>query len=186
MYDKDGNKVHVHDGEVALSLSMMDKANLEVGDSLIIQQNGIEKELKILEPIKDAAFGNEMVGMIRFMLSENDYRAFASETQGIGLYYINTDLANFSEDMNNQGFIGIMNTISIDMYKLIYSFDMIMAGLLILIGICLILIALLVLRFTLVFSLEEQYQEIGILKAIGLRNLAIKKLYLMKYSKTPT
>ncbi len=31
------------------------------------------------------------------------------------------------------------------------------------------------------FSLEEQYQEIGILKAIGLRNYAIKKLYLIKY-----
>ena len=56
---------------------------------------------------------------------------------------------------------------------------MIMAGLLILIGICLILIALLVLRFTLVFTIEEEYREIGIMKAMGLRNFAIKKLYLI-------
>lgn len=67
------------------------------------------------------------------------------------------------------------------MYALVYSFDLIMAALLILIGVCLILIALLVLRFTLIFTMEEEYQEIGVLKAVGLRNWAVKKLYLMKY-----
>ncbi len=58
---------------------------------------------------------------------------------------------------------------------MIYSFDMLMAALLILIGICLILIALLVLRFTLVFTLEEDYREIGIMKATGFRDFQIKK-----------
>ena len=67
------------------------------------------------------------------------------------------------------------------MYLMFYSFDMIMAGLLIVIGICLILIALLVLRFTIIFTMEEQYQEIGILKAMGLRNRAIRRIYLIKY-----
>lgn len=64
---------------------------------------------------------------------------------------------------------------------MIYSFDMLMAALLILIGICLILIALLVLRFTLVFTLEEDYREIGIMKATGFRDFQIKKIYLAKY-----
>lgn len=149
---------------------------------MIIHQNGIEKELMIKAIVKDAAYGSDMVGMIRFMLSQEDYNDYEKVSSQLGLYYINSDLGSkIADQMNNEGFQGIMNTITIDTYKLVYSFDMIMAGLLILIGVCLILIALLVLRFTLVFSLEEQYQEIGILKAIGLRNYAIKKIYLVKY-----
>ena len=67
------------------------------------------------------------------------------------------------------------------MYSMIYSFDLILAALLILVGICMILIALLVLRFTLLFTMEEEYREIGIMKAIGLRDKAIRRLYLVKY-----
>ena len=59
---------------------------------------------------------------------------------------------------------------------------MILAALLILVGICMILIALLVLRFTLLFTMEEEYREIGIMKAIGLRDKAIRRLYLVKYT----
>ncbi|WP_050636603.1 ABC transporter permease [Candidatus Stoquefichus sp. SB1] len=182
VFDTEGKNIHLQKGEIAISVNIQDKTNLQVGDYLIIHQNGIEKELMIKAIVKDAAYGSDMVGMIRFMLSQEDYNDYEKVSSQLGLYYINSDLGSkIADQMNNEGFQGIMNTITIDTYKLVYSFDMIMAGLLILIGVCLILIALLVLRFTLVFSLEEQYQEIGILKAIGLRNYAIKKIYLVKY-----
>lgn len=182
VFDEDGQDIHLNEGEIALSTLTMKKANIEIGDHLIIHQNGVEKELIVKVAVKDAAFGNDMVGMMRFILHQNDFSYFQNSTSELGIYYITTDLGSeFTDDIQNQGFDGIMNTLTVDVYKLVYSFDMIMAGLLILIGVCLILIALLVLRFTLVFSLEEQYQEIGILKAIGLRNYDIKKLYLIKY-----
>lgn len=181
VFDKSGKVPMLKEGEVAVSLSMMDTANLDVGDKITIKSNGINKELVVKEALKDAAFGNDMVGMSRFILSENDFNDYLNSSK-LGIYYINVaDADHFIKELNNQGFDGVMNTITIDTYKMVYSFDMIVAGLLILIGICLILIALLVLRFTLVFSIEEQYQEIGILKAIGLRNRAIKNLYLIKY-----
>lgn len=181
VFDKSGKVPMLKEGEVAVSLSMMDTANLDIGDKITIKSNGINKELVVKEALKDAAFGNDMVGMSRFILSENDFNDYLNSSK-LGIYYINVaDADHFIKELNNQGFDGVMNTITIDTYKMVYSFDMIVAGLLILIGICLILIALLVLRFTLVFSIEEQYQEIGILKAIGLRNRAIKNLYLIKY-----
>lgn len=182
VFDTDGKKINLYKGETAISVSVKERTDLQVGDYLIINQNGLKKELKIKAIVKDAAFGSEMIGMNRFMVSQQDYDEYEKVTSQLGLYYITTDLGSkIADQMNNKGFHGIMNTITVDTYKMVYSFDMIMAGLLILIGVCLILIALLVLRFTLVFSLEEQYQEIGILKAIGLRNYAIKKLYLIKY-----
>lgn len=182
VFDKEGKPLDLKDGEIAVSISMMKRTQLNVGDILIIRHGDVEKEFKIAKITKDAAFGNEMIGMSRFIVNEKEFKEFAEDSVKIGIYYIMTqEPVELVDGLNEQGFNGIMNTISIDMYKMVYSFDMIMAALLILIGVCLILIALLVLRFTLVFSLEEQYQEIGILKAIGLRNYSIKKLYLIKY-----
>lgn len=182
VFDKNGNVPELKEGEVALSLSMMKSTNLHLGDKIKIKSNDLNKEFVIKEEVKDAAFGSDMVGMCRFILSENDFNEYKENASKLGVYYITTtDTTHLIKELNNQGFSGVMNTITIDTYKMVYSFDMIVAGLLIVIGVCLILIALLVLRFTLVFSIEEQYQEIGILKAIGLRNLSIKKLYLIKY-----
>lgn len=182
VFDLDGKTIILNDQEIAVPLSLMKSAKLKVGDKLLIKNGDIEKEWIIKTAVKDAAFGNEMVGMSHFIINQNCFDEFENESDALQLYYIMTsDPTQISQEISNQGFTGIMNTITIDTYKMMYSFDMIMAGLLILIGVCLILIALLVLRFTIVFSLEEQYQEIGILKAIGLRDYAIKKIYLIKY-----
>lgn len=181
VFDTDGNEFSLHDDEIALSVSLMSSAQLNIGDKLTIQSGGVKKTFTIKTATKDAAYGNEMVGMTRFMMSQKNFQEYQKSGHQLGIYYISTSNQDFTQDFSNQGFEGVMNTVTMDMYQLIYSFDMIIAGLLILIGVCLIFIALLVLRFTLVFSLEEQYQEIGILKAIGLRNFAIKKLYLVKY-----
>lgn len=182
VFDKNGKPIELNDGEVAMSLWMMNNANLHIGDKIIIENQQIKKELTIKETIKDAAFGNELMGSTRLVLNDNDFQDLESSEYKVGIYYIMTPHAdNLMNQFNNQGFTGVIHALTKDTYKLLYSFDMIIAGLLILIGICLILIALLVLRFTLVFSIEEQYQEIGILKAIGLKNAFIKKLYLIKY-----
>ena len=43
------------------------------------------------------------------------------------------------------------------------------------------LISLVILRFTITFTLEEEYREIGIMKAIGIPARKIRGLYLVKY-----
>jgi putative ABC transport system permease protein len=45
----------------------------------------------------------------------------------------------------------------------------------------LIFISFLILRFTIRFTIEEDYKEIGIMKAIGLKNRGIQKIYMVKY-----
>lgn len=181
-YQMDGSPVTLKPGELALSNAIMKSNNLNLGDKINITIDNVTKEFEIKTVVKDAAFGNEMVGMIRFLISQEDFDQFKQTENKLGLFYLmSDDASDLCQRINNQSFQTVINTVDKSMYTMVYSFDMIMAGLLILIGICLILIALLVLRFTLVFSMEEQYQEIGILKAIGLKNFAIKKIYLMKY-----
>lgn len=45
----------------------------------------------------------------------------------------------------------------------------------------LIIIAFVVLRFTITFTLSEEFREIGVMKAIGISNFKIRGLYLVKY-----
>lgn len=182
VYDENGETFTLQEGEIALNRNTMERNHLEVGDGISINVNGVDKIFNIKLVVKDAAFGSDMMGMIRFITSAEDYDEIRKDMVSFGMYYINCDdVTSFKQDLSNQSFPTVLNIVDRAMYQMLYSFDMLMAGLLILIGICLILIAMLVLRFTLVFTMEEQYQEIGILKAIGLRNWSIKKLYLMKY-----
>lgn len=182
VFDTNGNLFEVHDGEIALSNQLMVENDVQIGDTFILKIKGLKKEYTIVQNMKDAAFGNSMTGMNRFIVSENDYNEVKKLSTVQPIYDITAkDGFFFSQKIENKVFSSVASIVTKDTYKKIYSFDMIMAALLILVGVCLILIALLVLRFTLVFTIEEQYQEIGVLKAIGIRNHKIKKLYLLKY-----
>lgn len=65
--------------------------------------------------------------------------------------------------------------------KFFYVFDMIVVGILLVVSIILIMIAFVVLRFTISFTLSEEFREIGVMKAIGIGNFKIRGLYLVKY-----
>ena len=49
------------------------------------------------------------------------------------------------------------------------------------VSILLIVISILCLRFTILTTMEEDYKEIGVMKAIGIPQRNIKKIYLLKY-----
>lgn len=184
VYDMDGQAFLLSSGEIAVEHNLAKKNKLKEGDKIKITSGGITKIFTMKLSIKDAAFGSEMAGMGRVIINDGDFESFleSGENEIVGLYAANVENQNeFRRALDDQNFLTAMNVITKQTYTMAYSFDMIMAGLLILIGICLILIALLVLRFTLVFTIEEEYREIGIMKAVGLRDFAIKKLYLLKY-----
>ena len=60
--------------------------------------------------------------------------------------------------------------------------DGLMIAVLLLISALVVAIAFLCIRFTLLAKIEEDYREIGVLKAIGLRVSDIKRIYLAKYA----
>lgn len=184
VFDEDGKDFELDEGEIALNQATMDRNKLQIGDPVTIKAGDLEKTFTVKLPIKDAAFGSDMAGMCRLIVSPSDYSYFAETDKAdlVGMYYVDTeDRVHFNQELNNQEFATLNSSIEKNTYKMAYSFDMLAAALLILIGICLILIALLVLRFTIVFTIEEDYREIGIMKAVGVRNFAIKKIYLAKY-----
>jgi len=59
--------------------------------------------------------------------------------------------------------------------------DGILAAVIVLISLLLIIIAALCLRFTLTATIEEDFREIGVMKAISIASHEIRRLYMVKY-----
>ena len=65
--------------------------------------------------------------------------------------------------------------------KNIYLYDMLSAYVLMMISIVLMFTAFVVLRFTIGFTVSEEFREIGVMKAVGIDNGSIRSLYIVKY-----
>ncbi|MCM1472840.1 MAG: ABC transporter permease, partial [Muribaculaceae bacterium] len=75
----------------------------------------------------------------------------------------------------------IMFNGSVSALKITYFMNILIAGVLLIVSICLILVSFVVLRFTIGFTIAEEFREIGVMKAVGIRNNSIRRLYLVKY-----
>lgn len=184
VFDQDNKEITVKKGEAALSVRNMEENNLEPGDALVLQAGGKKREFVIKCGVKDAAFGADMGGMVRILLNEEELAEIvdADDSGLFGVAMIDCrDVNELTKAISGMNFATVTTGVDRAMYNMLYSMDMVLAAMLILVGVCFILIAFLVLRFTLVFTMEENYSEIGIMQAIGMRSFAIRRIYLVKY-----
>lgn len=175
----------VEKGKVLVSGKFLKYNNLEVGDKLTFSFGNKAVELELAGSFKDAMLGSDMMGMFRFMMNDEDYNILKesdmySEYSGC-LLYIKTHDTRAVDQALGEGNSNVIFNGSISMVRTTYIMDMIIAGVLLVVSICLILIAFVVLSFTISFTLTEEYREIGVMKAIGIKNNRIRSLYLIKY-----
>ena len=176
----------VEPGEFYMTEAKADALGVDVGDKLIIELNGVKREFVLAGKIKDALFGPNQLSFTRYIISEEDSSVFLSaenteEYYGGTLVYIystdiKTALTQIKPLVNNS-----ILTMDRAFMKFCYIFDMIVVGILLVVSIILIIIAFVVLRFTISFTLSEEFCEIGVMKAIGISNFKIRGLYLVKY-----
>lgn len=184
VFTTEDSPVTLKPGEIAFPKLEADNNNLQVGDTVSIRVGEVEQEFRIAAIVKDAVFGSSMMGFKRLVVTEEDYARYAGQ-EGLvhtGIYNVNyADKDKFQSEWKKQNFTVISAIDGKDTIRLIYIMDMLIAAILIVVSVCLILLSFLVLRFTIVFTMQEDYKEIGIMKAIGLRDAGIKGLYLIKY-----
>ncbi len=110
-------------------------------------------------------FCSAMMGMTRFLVSENDFKLFCSEQtdimDSIGIY---TDDTEFMDKFYNLDLQTIMN-IDYSGIKRMYIMDMLIAAVVLIVSICLILISMVILHFTINFTMSEEFREIGVMKS---------------------
>ena len=186
LLDENNNLAVVEPGQVAAPLFAISAYGLKEGDSIYIRRGSFEMRFTVKCFIRDSQMNASLVSSKRFLINEKDY-ALLKANIGEVEYLIEFQLADpsktgeFDADYLAAGMpSGIAITLPV-----IQLMNAMTGGLavvvLIVASILLIVIAVMCLRFTILAALEEEYREIGVMKAIGLAPKYIGKLYKAKY-----
>lgn len=182
IFDSQNQKIDkISDGELYIPAGIYNQYHLKTGDKITLTNNNKSKTYTLKGSTKDALFGSSMVGMTRFLVSEHDYRELAGEENQISSIGIFTDNVKEFTDKINQMEFRIIFAEPRSTLKMMYIMDMVIAAVMLVVSICLILISLVMLRFTIHFTISEEFREIGVMKAIGIPCYKIRGLYLVKY-----
>ncbi len=182
---KDEMVKEIPSGHIYLGGLLADDTKTYVGDKVRIEMAGVSKDFIIDGYIKDALFGSPFMGNPRILMNDDDMKAYLDDEEinqyhTGNVYYIFTDdLKSLKQELSDMQ--GALLGLDASTLKMTYMLDMITAGLLMVVSICLILISFAMLSFTIKFTLTEDFREIGVMKAVGLRTAAIRGLYIIKY-----
>lgn len=177
----------VRDGEIGLPINIKNTTGIKLGDQLTIDLEGISKTFVVKEFFKDAFMGSDLIGLKRFIISQHDYdeiKQSVPEERWVQFWsFVEKSDGNKSDLATEFSKSDILSDFDIDktFVELMFMTDRIMSAILFIVSLFLIFIAFLTLRFTIVSTIQDDYKEIGVMKAIGFTNASIKRLYLMKY-----
>ncbi|MCR4717868.1 MAG: ABC transporter permease, partial [Lachnospiraceae bacterium] len=177
---KDVEKGHIYCGGVIAASN-----NFKPGDKVKLELGGVTKEFIIDGKIKDALLGSPFMGNPRMIMNDDDYNEYFNDEEikkgsTGGIFYLFTDdLKALKDDLS--GITTALFANDKGVLKLTFMLEMLVAGILMAVSICLILIAFTMLSFTIKFTLSEDFREIGVMKAVGLRNTSIRGMYMIKY-----
>lgn len=175
----------VEKGKVYITGSVPKREGVKTGDRFSVELGETKLPLEVAGFAKDALLGSEMMGNPRLLLNSADFETLmADETirnYSCGrVFYIHTDNTTALEsELNEQN--GILFSGSNDMIKMTYIMNMLVAAIILVVSAGLLIVSFVVLRFTIRFTIAEEFREIGVMKAIGLPNSSIRVLYLVKY-----
>lgn len=182
LLDLDGQPIQVKPGEVYAPIGYMKDGTTKIGDKAVIAGETFE----VVGFLRDSQMNSPLSSSKRFLIHKQDFEKLVP--LGAMEYLIEfklKDLSKINEFETAYAAAGLeMNgpTGTKALVKIINGLsEGIMIAIILLVGILIVIIAFMCIRFTLLTKIEEDYREIGVMKAIGLRVKDIKKLYIAKY-----
>lgn len=183
LLDLDGNIINVSDDELYVPICYMRDNTAKVGDKAVI----CGKEFTVRGFLRDSQMNSTLSSSKRFLVSENDYAELKS--LGSTEYLIEfrlkdlSALVAFETAYTSAGLEANGPTITYPLFKTLNAIsDGLMIGVILLVSVLVVAIAFMCIRFTLLAKIEDDYREIGVMKAIGLCVSDMKKIYLAKYA----
>lgn len=173
----------VKEGEIYVPSEIFhsDENDFYRGCKIVMDMDGEKHVFTLKDYTKDALFGSAMVGMTRFLVSKHDFAMLKKyNTRPLDCISVYTDDTSFQEKFSQLDLRTVMN-VNYSQIKLMYLMDMLIAAIILVVSVCLLLISMVILHFTIHFTMSEEFREIGIMKAVGIRNYKIRGLYIIKY-----
>ena len=187
LVDLDNRVVRLSPGEVAVPIYHMKKYNLAIGDNIRVAGSSFTQEFVIVAFVRDCLMNPSIINSKRFLVSDSDWEHLSGNLgkieSMIEFQARSPEAAAEIEALYRaSGLPQKGSVMSFSLVKLINSMsDGITASVIILIAGLLIVISMLCLRFSILSTIQEDYREIGIMKALGLPEVKIRQLYMTKY-----
>lgn len=189
LLDTDNRIVNMQVGHVGVPISYARAKAIAVGDQLHVTVNGHTADYTVSHLIRDAQMGSSLSSSIRFLLHQDDFSTLYqyAPNKEVLIEFRLTDEASIDRfvTLYNDPDATLPNNgvqITYPLIKLVNGIaDGLMSGVIILVGIVLLIIAIITMRFTILATLERDVREIGTLKAIGIKHADIANLYKLKY-----
>lgn len=175
----------VEKGKVYITGSVPKREGVKIGERFYVELGDTKLLLEVAGFAKDALLGSEMMGNPRLLINSADFETLTADetihTYSCGhVYDIDTDnAAALESELNEQN--GMLFSGDRNLIKMTYIMNMLVAAIILVVSAGLLIVSFVVLRFTIRFTIAEEFREIGVMKAIGLNNSSIRMLYLVKY-----
>lgn len=185
LLDLDSQSVKPQKGELYVPVCYFKDGTAKVGDQAFI----CGQPFIVAGFIRDSQMNSTLASSKRFVISEDDYSLLAP--LGNVEYLIEfrlhdlSGLSAFETAYSAAGLPANGPALTWPLFQMISTIsEGIMIAILVLIGLLVIFVSLLCVRFTLLAKIEDDYREIGVMKAIGMRTSDIRRIYLAIYAVT--
>lgn len=182
------DKLDIKKSEVAVPIYFMEVYKLKIGDTITVKSEGYQKGFVISDYARDYEMNSSLTSSKRFVINQADYDEMLKKRVGELEYLIEFKLNENGDSQAVQtayieaGLPANGPTVGGKIFMLFNAMSYAaVAMMIILISILLIIIASLCIRLTFLATIDEDLREIGVMKAMGISKLDIKKVYLNKY-----
>jgi putative ABC transport system permease protein len=177
-------------GTIVLPVIYEVQDGLEVGQSVqITAADGFSKELTIAGFARDSIMNPAIASSKRLAVSPVDLdevREHTGEIEYLLEFWLQepgSQLAEFKKDYLDSDMPSNGQMVDSATFQLLTTIcDGIVAAVVILVALLLLVVGALCLRFSFLTAAEQDYREIGVLKAIGVATRDVRKIYLTKYA----
>lgn len=185
--DMNNDVAIIHEGEIGVPVYYHLELGIEIGDTLSIQSNDFNYSFIVSNIIRDAQMNAALTSSKRFLINENDFSIIQNNYGSMEysfqfLLNDDTNTIQLETEYKEAGLpsngVGISDSIINMMNNISYGLN---GYLIILVSIILITIGLLCLNYIIKTTLTNDQATLGELKAIGLSNNRIIRLYVLKY-----
>lgn len=187
LLNQEHERVVLSEGEIGVPVILKGMYPMDIGDKVIVKDNGIQAEFLIKEFILDSQMNSTMASSTRILLSDVDYEKLSGNVGEyeylIEAYFADTNMASDFQSVYEDANLpknGQAVTYSI-IFLLSALTDITTVFILLLVSMLLIVVSFICVKFTIMAALEEEIFEIGTMKAIGLNFKNIREIYLNKY-----
>lgn len=184
----DNRGFSLSDGEIAIPFLIANNQQLHINDKVTINVGGKPFKFVIKHIFKDALFGNKYMSTKRIIVSENDLANIIkvcspnkhSSFIGVNLD-VNTKNTIFLAALSEYN-IPISFIIDHDLLLQVYgTSNGVIAMLFVTVAIFIAIILFFIQRYSIQSTIEDEYENIGLMKSTGFQNRQIITIYMSKY-----